>query len=103
MSLWVVRAGKRGEQEETAIKKNLVCHGWNDLPDYSGYPTKENRVLYKAQYPRETDKQVISGLGQVWRFAREIRKGDLVALPLKAEFAFAFGRITGNTSMRRMP
>ena len=96
MSLWVVRAGKRGEQEETAIKKNLVCHGWNDLPDYSGYPTKDElRVLYKAQYPRETDKQVISGLGQVWRFAREIRKGDLVALPLKAESAFAFGRITG--------
>jgi restriction system protein len=36
------------------------------------------------------------GLGQVWRFAREIQKGDLVALPLKSQSAIAFGRITGD-------
>jgi restriction system protein len=96
MSLWVVRAGRYGEQEETAVKEHLVCHAWNELPDYSTYRTKDElQVLYKATYPQETEKQVISRLGQVWRFAHEIQKGDLVALPLKTESAFAFGRITG--------
>lgn len=36
MSLWVVRAGRHGEQEDTAVKERLLCHAWNELPDYSG-------------------------------------------------------------------
>jgi restriction system protein len=96
MSLWVVRAGRYGEQQETALKEGLVCHAWNDLPDYSAIHTREElRELYKKTYPQETEKQVISGLGQVWRFAREIRNGDLVALPLRAEYAFELGRVIG--------
>jgi restriction system protein len=96
MSLWVVRAGKYGEQQETAVNKSLVCHAWNELPDYAAISTKEElRKLYVAAYPTETEKQIISGLGQVWRFAREIEKGDLVALPLKTESALVFGRIAG--------
>ena len=103
MSLWVVRAGKYGEQQETAVKERLVCHAWNELPDYSAFRTKDElRPLYKERYPRESEKQVISGLGQVWRFAREIQKGDLVALPLKTESAFAFGRITGEYQYKKV-
>ncbi len=103
MSLWVVRAGRHGEQEETAIKDHLVCHAWNELPDYSAYRTKDDlRVLYKATYPGESEKQVIAGLGQVWRFAHEVQKGDLVALPLKTQSALAFGRITGEYQYKKV-
>ena len=57
MSLWVVRAGRRGEQEETAVKERLVCHAWNELPDYSGVRSKEElRSLYRKTYPRESEK-----------------------------------------------
>ena len=96
MPLWVVRAGKYGEQEETAVTKHLVCHAWNELPDYFALTKDELRKLYEETYPSETEKQVTSRLGQVWRFAHEIQKGDLVALPLKAESAFVFGRIAGD-------
>ena len=96
MSLWVVRAGRHGEQQETALKECLVCHAWNELPDYSAFRTKDElRQLYEQTYPSESNKRVISGLSQVWRFAREIQKGDLVALPLRTESAFALGRVTG--------
>jgi restriction system protein len=96
MSLWVVRAGRHGEQEEIAVKNQLVCHAWNELPDYSTHTKDDLRKLYREKYPSESEKQVISGLGQVWRFAHEIQKGDLVALPLKSQSAFEFGRITGD-------
>jgi restriction system protein len=96
MSIWVVRAGKYGDQEDTALNKHLVCHGWNEIPDYSACRTKDElRQLYMKTYPRQTTKQVAAGAGQVWRFAREIKVGDLVALPLKTASAFAFGRIIG--------
>jgi restriction system protein len=103
MSLWVVRAGKHGQQEETAIKEALVCHAWNELPDYSDCRTKDDlRSLYTRAYPNETEKQIVSGLGQVWRFAREIKKGDLVALPLKTESTFAFGRVAGDYQYKKV-
>jgi len=53
------------------------------------------RGLYEKTYPQETDKQVDGRLGQVWRFAREIKNGDLVALPLTAQSAFELGQVTG--------
>jgi restriction system protein len=103
MSLWVVRAEKHGEQEETAVKDHLVCHGWNELPDYSAYRTKDDlRTLYVEKYPGQSEKQIASGLGQVWRFAREIQIGDMVALPLKATSAIAFGRITGEYQYKKV-
>jgi restriction system protein len=103
MALWVVRAGRRGEQQETALKERVVCHGWNELPDYSKAADKDElRQMYVATYPAESEKQVQSGLGQVWRFAREIQKGDLVALPLKAESAFAFGTVTGEYRYKKL-
>ncbi len=103
MSLWVVRAGRHGEQQETAVREGLASHAWNEIPDYSTFRTKDGlRPLYKETYPRESEKQVISGLGQVWRFARELQKGDLVALPLKTESAFAFGRITGEYQYKKV-
>ena len=77
-------------------------HGTSS-PDYSAYRAKDDlRALYKKTYPRESEKQVISGLGQVWRFAHEIQKGDLVALPLKTESAFAFGRVTGEYQYKQV-
>jgi restriction system protein len=103
MSLWVVRAGKHGEQEETAIEKHVVCHGWNELPDYSSYGTKDDlRTLYVNTYPDQSEKRIIAGLSQVWRFAREIKKGDLVALPFKTSSSFAFGRITGEYQYKKL-
>jgi restriction system protein len=103
MALWVVRAGRHGDQEETAVKQHVVCHGWNDLPDYSAYRTKDDlRPLYKSTFPGETQKQINSGLGQVWRFAHEIQRGDIVALPLKTESAFMFGRVTGEYEYRKL-
>jgi restriction system protein len=103
MSLWVVRAGRHGEQQETALKECLVCHGWNVLPDYSALRTKNELLqLYQQIHPRESEKQVISGVSQVWRFARGIQNGDLVALPLKTESAFELGRGTGEYQYKQV-
>ena len=33
------------------------------------------------------------GVGQIWKFIQEVKKGDLVALPLKKQSAIAIGRI----------
>jgi restriction system protein len=103
MSVWVVRAGKHGEQQDTAVTESIVCHAWNALPNYSAVRTKdEMRRVFQEAYPASRDRKNIPGLGQVWRFAREIQKGDLVALPLKTESAFLFGRVVGDYQYKRL-
>ncbi len=102
MALWVVRAGRHGEQQETALNENLVCHAWNELPDYSSLTKEELRAIYGKTNPKDSEQQVNAGLGQVWRFAREIQKGDVVALPLKTESAFEFGRVTSDYQYKKV-
>ena len=103
MALWVVRAGKHGEQEETAVEKHVVCHGWNELPDYSEYSSKEQlKQLYSKIYPGQSESAARIGLGQVWRFAREIKVGDLVALPLKTSSSFMFGQVASEYQYKEL-
>jgi len=41
MALWLVRAGKHGEDENTALEKGLAIIGWAGMPDVSGVKSFE--------------------------------------------------------------
>lgn len=97
MGLWLVRAGKHGEQELGALEKSVVTIGWNDLPDLSNIKSRESlEELYLKIYPNKKKMQAANEVGQIWRFVNEIQKEDLVALPLKTQSAIAIGRVEGN-------
>ena len=96
MTLWMVRAGRHGEQEQKAIDNGFVTIGWNELPDLSNIITKDElKKLYNTVYPSEKKRKVANAVGQVWRFLKGIKIGDLVALPLKTQYAIAIGKVTG--------
>jgi len=101
MSLWLVRAGKHGEQEQGALENNVITIGWNELPDLSGLNSRAQLLeLYRKVHPNATKPQATNEVGQVWRFAHEIQRDDLVALPLKMRKAIAIGRVRGGYEYR---
>jgi restriction system protein len=103
MSLWFIHAGRHGDQQETALTEGLICHGWNELPDYSEVATRDEfRSFYQRFYPLESGGRLIARFSQVWRFAHEIEIGDRVAMPIKSESAFAFGRVTGGYQYKKI-
>ena len=103
MSLWLVRAGSHGEQEEGALANNVVTIGWDELPDLSGIKTREElSELYNRIYPTAKKMEVANYVGQIWRFIHEIQKGDLVALPLKTQSAIAIGKIESNYEYKEL-
>ncbi len=103
MSLWLVRAGKHGEQEQRALENNIVTIGWNELPDLSNVKTKGELAKLSSQiYPTVKNAKASSWVGQVWRFVREIQKGDLVALPLKTQSAIAIGKVEGEYEYKEL-
>ncbi len=96
MAVWLVRAGRRGQQEQAALDHNLVTIAWNEMPDLSGTTTKEALAdLYRETYPDATLRQVAMNVGQVWTFRERMQTGDLAVLPLHIQSAIAIGKITG--------
>lgn len=101
MSLWLVRAGAHGEQEQRALQHDVVTIGWNDLPDLSTIKSRAQlKDLYEKVYPEARKMRVANQVSQIWAFINRIKPGDLVVLPLKLQSAIAIGEVTGRYQHR---
>jgi restriction system protein len=96
MALWVVRAGRNGEQEELALDQRLAVVGWRQIPDLAEIGSRDElKALYAELDPNQSVNRIANKASQIWAFAKRIEEGDLVALPLKRRAAVAFGEVTG--------
>jgi restriction system protein len=96
MSVWLVRAGKFGEREQTALEKSALVIGWNELPDLSSVQDREALAdVYRKLRPDASSGKVSNHVGQLWSFRSRIQPGDLAILPLKTRSAIAIGKVTG--------
>lgn len=95
MTLWLVRAGGRGEGEDFALANNIVGIGWPELGNLSEVRSLDGiKQRLNEQHPDAKPLTIANWAGQVYAFTHRIKKGDLVALPLKTAPAVAFGRIS---------
>ena len=86
MVVWIVRAGEMGEQEQGALDLGVATIGWNQLPNLSLVQDKGDlKELYLKCSPGGKKLAVANMTAQIWTFCREIKKGDLVAIPLKTQ------------------
>jgi restriction system protein len=97
MAVWLVRAGKHGEYEQRFIQENRVYVTWDDLDVNLETLSKRNelKTAMTERYPDSKPKTILNWVSQVWPFAHEIKKGDIVILPLKSQPAIQVGEITG--------
>ena len=102
MSVWLVRAGRHGENEQTALDRNVVAIGWNELPDLSRITSRDELAeLYRDRFPAASAGKASNHVGQIWTFLKRIKKGDLVVLPLKSQSAIAIGKVTSDYQFRQ--
>lgn len=97
MTLWLVRAGKYGERENFDLDNNVAVVGWDDMPDLSKFNSREDLLKCLTEiYPDEKQKTLKNWEGMLWRYSREIDRGDLIALPLKNRSAIVIGEVIGD-------
>jgi hypothetical protein len=96
MTVWVVRAGRDGSEEEIAVQHGVIVVDWKDLPDLSTVQTREElRELCQQVYSDLRDGSPVRTVTQLWAFRSEIADGDFAILPLKTRTdAVAVGRVT---------
>jgi predicted Mrr-cat superfamily restriction endonuclease len=84
MVVWINRAGVCHEFEELFLKNNIIAIKWKDIEkDLSNIKNKEElKEVYIKEYGGD-NRQIGTQVGQIWRFLKEMKKGDIVLVPLK--------------------
>jgi restriction system protein len=103
MAVWLVRAGRHGEYEQKFIQEKRIYVTWDGL-DANLAQLPDRQALVTVMTELYTDRQpntILNWARQVWPFAHEMKKGDLVVLPLKTQPAIQIGEITGDYQFER--
>jgi len=87
MASWLTRAGSHGEHEQKFLQESRVYVNWDGiLHDLAKLPKREALLdVLKQVYPDAKPKKLLNWTSQIWPFAQEIKKGDLVVQPLKSQ------------------
>lgn len=78
-SMWMVRAGRGGENVDEFLQKSVVALGWSKVGKLPATPNKAELVTRMAQlYPDEKEGTHRTWAGTLLRFAYELATGDTV-------------------------
>lgn len=91
MTAWVVRAGGRGEWEETFLSEGLAGIHFGLLRSVTSFGSRE-LLREQAEGRKAAD--------QLWNFVYGIQDGDLIILPRKSPRVIAVGRMAGDYEYR---
>ena len=97
MAVWVIRAGRMGENEEFALRNGVYSIGFNqkisvsDFEDYTSLRDHIQRIGDDLSL-----QQAASQASQLWRFAHDMRVGEMVMLPRRQARVIAVGNIVGD-------
>ena len=96
-TVWLVRAGSNGEDDNADLEHGIKTLGWGEVPDLTGAVDKDAvRERVQQGYPNASNQQIGSRTAKIFSFVQDIQEGNIVVLPLKTRPGqVALGRITG--------
>lgn len=97
MAIWLVRAGSQGEYEQKFIQEKRIYVTWEEFNVDLSKLANRNALTAKLDqvYANTKPKTIQNWVSQLWPFAHDMKKGDLVILPLKFQPSIQIGQITG--------
>ena len=94
--LYLVRAGRNGEDEPYCLDNAAAIIGFTEYPDLRGCKDYDDVLkLVKKARPDLTARAAGNHAGQLWAFGVAMQPGDLVVLPRKLTSQIAIGRVSG--------
>jgi restriction system protein len=94
-TIWGIHGGRTGDADSLFLKRNYIALGWRAVGNLS--QIKADREAFKAKvadtYPDYKPGAVPVSAGQLYRFACEMKPGDLVIYPSKNDRQIHIGRV----------
>jgi len=95
--VWVVRGGNNNEIAQDVEKASAIAIGWSGMGKLDSLTSRnEFKKHYRSKYPDASERRVAIGAGQVYRFVRKIRMGDLTLTPIVASREVLVGEVIGD-------
>ena len=97
MTLWLIRAGSRGEHEQKFLDEGRVYVAWDGLDvDLKELADRQSLIqVMEQRYSDEKPKTLINWSSQVWAFCNAMLEGDWVVMPSKIQSGLYFGELKG--------
>jgi restriction system protein len=97
MTVWLIRAGKDGEDEAKFLSDGKAYLTWSEVnADLSSIADRQNfTTTLQDFYPDRGVRTVRNWASQIWPFVFEMKIGDTVITPLKRQAGIMVGTITG--------
>jgi restriction system protein len=95
--IWGIHAGRTGDADQLFLSGNVIALGWSAVGDLT-HIGKDREALKKKvgqTYPDKKPGAIPVSAGQLFRFINEVKVGDYVAYPSKADRCIHIGRISG--------
>lgn len=89
---WMVRAGEGGHLIEE-FAKGTVTVGWPEAGEIKDASQRELRVRLQSVYPQSKPGAVQNAASVLWRFAREMKDGDIAVTYHPKERIYLLGEI----------
>jgi len=98
MTLWLIRAGSRGEHEQKFLDEGRVYVAWEGLDvDLGALADRQALVReLEVRFPDEKARALVNWSSQVWPFVKEMATGDWVVMPSKLQSGLYFGELTSD-------
>ena len=95
--LWGIHGGRHGEADELFLKHNLIAMGWAKMGSLSALvPSRDTfKAAVATAYSEKTPGAIANNAGQLYRFVVEMKVGDLVAYPSRADRNIHVARVEG--------
>lgn len=95
--VWLIRAGRHGEDEEAALTDGMAIIGFTEFGDLRQYASAEAIAeTFLSKKPTSSRARAENYGRQLWAFREKVQEGDVVVLPLKSRPGqIALGRVAG--------
>jgi len=103
MRFWLLKAAGTLEDEELILEYSVITIGWAELSDLSSIRNEAQvKRIMLEKYPGMQDERSSAWAGEIYSFITKIKKGDLVAVPLKTRNEMLIGKVTGEYEYRQI-
>ena len=95
MTVWVIRAGSKGELEDYCLRNGIAIIDFGFRESLANFESRES-----LRDEMGLLNAVSNAPGQLWRFANDVQRGDMVVLPRKQPKVVAVGHVAGEYEFR---
>ncbi len=97
--IWVVRAGFESEAHQLFLESNVIALPWPAIGDLNKFATRQElQQDFFSCYPNISMGAGVGYVGQLFKFAQEMKPGDRIIYPVKQSKLLFAGIVTGDYS-----